>query len=66
MSEQFVFRCPRSEMNVQIWLAKDASTNQTDASTNQTNAFESLTCPACSRLHFINKATGKLLGHKEK
>jgi len=59
MPEQVVFRCPRTEMNVQIWLARDASTDQA-------NAFESVTCPACSRLHFINKATGKLLGHKGK
>lgn len=46
-------------MNVQIWFAKDASADQA-------TAFELVTCPACTGLHFINKATGKLLGHKEK
>ena len=54
-----VIRCPRAGTNVQIWLAKDASTDQADA-------YESVTCPGCQRLHFINKATGKLLGQKEK
>ncbi len=52
-----IIRCPRTGMNVPIWLAKKASTDQADA-------FEAVTCPACLRLHFINKA-GKLLGEKE-
>ena len=46
-------------MNVQTWLAKDPSTDQADA-------YECVTCPACLRLHFINKTNGKLLGDKEK
>ena len=54
-----VIRCPRTGMNVQIWLAKDASTDQADA-------YECVTCPACLRLLFINKTNGKLLGDKEK
>jgi hypothetical protein len=54
-----VIRCPRTGMNVQIWLAKDPSTDQADS-------YESVTCPGCQRLHFINKTTGKLLGDKEK
>jgi hypothetical protein len=45
-------------MNVQIWLDKDASTDQA-------NEYQSVTCPACLRLHFVNKTTGKLLGEKE-
>jgi hypothetical protein len=46
-------------MNVQVWLAEDASTDQADA-------YETVTCPACLRIHFVNKTTGKLLGDKEK
>lgn len=46
-------------MNVQIWLTKDASTDEV-------NSYESVACPACLRLHFINKITGKLLGENEK
>jgi hypothetical protein len=26
---------------------------------------EGLICPSCSRLHFINRNTGKLLGHEK-
>jgi hypothetical protein len=44
-------------MNVQIWLAKDASTDEV-------NTYEAVTRPACQRLHFINKITGRLLGKK--
>ena len=46
-------------MNVEIWLAKDASTDQADI-------YESVTCPACLRLHLVNKTTDRLLGDKEK
>ena len=27
--------------------------------------YEVILCPACARLHFINRKTGKLLGQKE-
>ena len=46
-------------MNVEIWLDKDASTDQADS-------YESVTCPVCLRLHLVNKTTGRLLGDKEK
>jgi hypothetical protein len=29
-----------------------------------TDEYESVTCPACKRLHFVNKITGKLLGER--
>jgi hypothetical protein len=54
-----IIRCPRTGMNVQIWLAKDPATYQA-------NDYESVTCPACLQTHFVNKTTGKLLGDKEK
>jgi hypothetical protein len=25
--------------------------------------YESVTCPSCARLHFVNRKTGKLLGY---
>jgi hypothetical protein len=28
------------------------------------NQYEAVICPACSRLHFLNRQTGKLLGHE--
>lgn len=27
---------------------------------------DTVTCPGCLRIHFVNKTTGKLLGEKEK
>jgi hypothetical protein len=29
------------------------------------NQYEQITCPACTRLHFLNRKTGKLLGQDE-
>ena len=46
-------------MNAQISLAQDASAYRL-------NTYEGVTCPACLRIHFINKTTGKLLGDKGK
>ncbi len=41
-------------MNVQHWLAALPS--------EPADSHTAVTCPACSKLHFINSATGKLLG----
>jgi hypothetical protein len=54
---RFVFTCPATSMNVQHWLDDD------DASENR---YDSITCPACTRLHFLNRKTGRLLGQGEK
>jgi len=50
-------RCPRTGQNAQVWLPEPAPTERADA-------YESVTCPSCARLHFLNKITGKLLGDK--
>jgi hypothetical protein len=57
--ENLVFRCTRSGQNVQVWLPDEPSTDRTDS-------YEAVTCPACGRVHLVNKATGKTLGDKEK
>jgi hypothetical protein len=49
----FVFTCPETAMKVQQWL------NDDDALENE---YEGIACPACTRMHFINRKTGKLLG----
>ena len=54
----FIFRCPATGLNVQQWADDDDG-----ASDNE--LFLGLTCPACTRLHFVNPKTGKLLGEKE-
>jgi len=54
-----VFRCPQTGLNVQHWLeeAKPGEPHR---------VYESVTCKACTRLHFINRATGRLLGQEAK
>jgi hypothetical protein len=54
---QLVFKCPRTGMNVQHWL-EEAEPRE------QHPVYESAVCKACTRIHFINSATGKLLGEE--
>lgn len=51
-----VFRCPRTGLNVQHWLADEAKPD------DHRCTYETVTCKACTRLHFINRETGRLLG----
>lgn len=51
-----LYRCPRTSMRVQAWLAKEVSSMAT------TQDYELVSCPACTQQHLINRATGKLLG----
>ncbi len=53
-----IFKCPQTGMNVQHWL--DEAEPEGPSS-----AYETVVCQACSRLHFINRSTGKLLGQTE-
>ena len=53
----FIFTCPETTMLVQYWLDED-----TDV---QENEYEGLICPACAKLHFFNRKTGKLFGQRE-
>jgi hypothetical protein len=53
---QILFTCPTVSMKVQHWLDEDhVPENEYE--------YEGITCPACTRLHFINRRTGRLLGH---
>lgn len=51
-----VFRCPRTGINVQHWLAEEVTPETPMCS------YETVTCNACARIHFINRRSGKLLG----
>jgi len=53
-----VFKCPRTGLNVQHWLADEVEAE----SENAPAAYETVVCKACTRIHFINRLTGKLLG----
>jgi hypothetical protein len=53
-----VFKCPRTGMNVQHWLAEESAPGDPSCT------YETVHCQACSRLHFINRSSRKLLGDK--
>jgi hypothetical protein len=52
--ETFVFRCPRTGLNVQGFVADDISSEE--------EVFVSVACLACRQAHFVNPKTGKRLG----
>ena len=54
--DNLIFKCPRTDMNVQHWLADEPERGDPHSS------YETVVCKACSRLHFINRSSGKLLG----
>jgi len=51
MADLIVFRCPQTGMNVQTHLEKQEG--------REGRSFESFACPACTRLHFIDLASGQ-------
>jgi len=53
----FVIRCPRTGSNAQVWVSESTSVANADE-------YEGVTCPACKRVHFVHKISGKLLGDK--
>jgi hypothetical protein len=54
----FVFKCPATSINVQHWLDDDEDVPEDE--------YEGVVCPACLKLHFLNRKTGKLLGQDRK
>jgi hypothetical protein len=59
MERLIIHRCPISALEVQTPL------QPFDRRRGGKKHYESLTCPSCTRLHFLNRKTGKLLGDKE-
>jgi hypothetical protein len=57
MGRHILFKCPQLGTNVQHWLPAASPENQPNA-----DFYLPLVCLACTRLHFIHKETGKLLG----
>ena len=55
MADLIMFRCPQTGLEVQTLLHKQGM----DA---VARSYEAVSCPACTRLHFIDKSTGKALG----
>ena len=56
MMAAFTFICPATSMKVQHWLDDDNVPE---------NEYEGFICPACTRLHFVNRKTGRLLRQTE-
>jgi len=50
----FIYRCPTTGLNVQGLSA--------DAVPADANTYEGVTCPVCTRVHLVNRATGRTLG----
>jgi hypothetical protein len=55
--EYLTFRCSRTGANVQCWLTEPPPADRTDS-------YEAVTCPACGRLHLVNKTTGRTLSDR--
>jgi hypothetical protein len=53
-----LFKCPATGQNVQ-WSTEEVSLEKGSSVT-----YKSIACPACTRLHFVNPFTGRLLGEK--
>jgi hypothetical protein len=47
-----LFTCPTTSEQVQRWLEDGEDLTE--------NEYELIICPACARLHFLNRKTGKL------
>jgi hypothetical protein len=69
-----MFRCPYTGLNVPYLRDDDASRrDKGDGASRQDeksapdrqSEYEAVTCPACTRLHFVNKATGKTLSENK-
>jgi hypothetical protein len=60
MDRLIIFRCPATGLDVQTSLPL----NREEEDQGQRH-YDSISCPACSRLHFVNRKTGKLLGERE-
>jgi hypothetical protein len=49
----FLFRCPNKNLRVSGWTVDDPSDDST---------YAPVQCVACRQLHYVNPATGKVLG----
>jgi len=53
----FLYRCPISGFKVQGY-----SVEQT---TDDADTYEAVSCPACTQVHLVNPASGKVAGQDE-
>lgn len=53
---KLIFKCVRTGMNVQVCIPRAAPNDDENP-----DCYEVVTCPACCRMHLVNKSTGKML-----
>ena len=58
MADLIIFRCPQTGMDVETLLHKQEHEEARPY-------YVAVTCPACTRLHFLDKSTGIALGRDE-
>ena len=58
MDDLIVFRCPHTGTNVQTPFRKLAEKESGER-------IEQFECPACHKVHWIDKATGRALGSEK-
>jgi len=49
----FLFRCPNTRLRVQGWSEESSENGDT---------YAPVRCVACSQMHYVNPATGRVLG----
>ena len=49
----FLYRCPNTGHHIQGFIAEEVSGDDT---------YETVTCIMCQQVHFVNPASGKVLG----
>jgi hypothetical protein len=54
MHRFLVFRCPATGMKVQATFAAK------DEAEDRSETYETVSCPACAGVHFINLKTGRI------
>lgn len=54
--DNITFRCPDTRQYVQQLVAEEADADR--------NRYVLVNCPACCKVHFLNRSTHKLLGHE--
>jgi hypothetical protein len=57
MGRPFLYRCPTTDLTVQ-------ATMEVDPPADSSTLYRSVECTACSRLHFVNLTTLKLLSEE--
>ena len=50
----FLYRCPKTRLRVQGWIADDANRPEKQS-------YETVTCLACGGVHLVNAASGKTI-----